>query len=168
MITDEELVNECCQGRKPAQRELYERFAPMMLAVCMRYLPSRDEAQDAMHDGFIKVFEKIYTLRDAKVLEDWIYHIMVNMSVDHLRKKREIVFDDLDVVPEIRMDYEPYSAEDLLASIQQLPHKYRLVFNLREVEGQSYEQIANTLGIGLSSVRSTLCRAKQMLREMLM
>lgn len=167
-MNDEELVEQCRRGISSAQRVLYDRYSPMMFGVCLRYASSRDEAQDILQDAFVKVFTKLHTLSKVAALEDWIYHIVVFTAISFLRHKR-IRFDKLDDsdFQDPTIKYEPFAASDLLAVIRQLPDNYRLVFNLREVEGYSFEEIAQQLNIEPASARSVLFRAKKMLQEKL-
>ena len=166
MMNDEELVEQCRRGIRTAQKTLYERYSPMMLGVCLRYVPRREEAEDVLHDAFVKVFSKLYTLKRSQALEDWVYHIVVNTAISRVRRKRiEIITgDELEAED---MCYEPYDMSALVQAIGELPDGYRLVFNMREVEGYAFEEIAKELGVEVVSVRSTLCRAKKMLQEKL-
>ena len=82
MISEQDLVKGCQKGKAKYQRLLYKRYAPKMLGVCMRYFRTRDEAQDALQDGFVKVFTKIKDFRGSGSLEGWIRRIMVNTSLN--------------------------------------------------------------------------------------
>lgn len=164
----EELVRGCQRHNPEAQRQLYEEFASMMLGVCSRYTSSRQEAQDLLHDGFVKVFENIGRLTTPHALEDWIYHIMINVSVNYARRHSNRLLplpDDLDQLGSV--DMSPLTAEEITNAISQLPDPYRLVFNLREVEGEEFATIAQQLNVAEPSVRSILSRAKKLLRDQL-
>lgn len=168
-LNEEDLVRGCQRHNPETQRQLYEEFAPLMMGVCSRYVSSRQEALDLLHDGFVKVFENIGRLNAPAALEDWIYHIMVSVSVNYAKRHANRLIplpDDLD--QRITIDFSPLVAEDIARAIQQLPDPYRLVFNLREVEGEDFASIANLLKITESSVRSILSRAKKMLRDQLL
>lgn len=168
MTDNEELVRLCINGNSRAQKMLYDTFAPMMLGVCMRYASSRTEAQDLLHDGMVKVFTSLHRLKNPVALEDWIYHIIVNTAVSHLRKKKWKCDGDetVDLLADT-CNYDPFAAQELLDVIHSLPDKYRLVFNMYEVEGYSFDEIAQRLGLAPVSVRSILFRAKKMLKEKL-
>lgn len=173
-----EQIVAACQRKEPdAQRLLYDEYASRMLGVCMRYTHSRDEAQDLLHDGFIKVFEKIGQLQSAQSLEGWMYKIMVHESVNYVTRNKNVTYYDIDQMEEqcdfsSRMDddvldTDAHSVERVLAAIRELPDLYRLAFNLREVDELTYTQIASELNRPEGTVRSLVFRAKQMLRNKL-
>jgi len=144
----------------------------------MRYTHSRDEAQDLLHDGFIKAFESIGKLQNAKAVESWLYRIMVNVSINYVTRNRQLQYSDLAALEsqedlEARVDDSPwegdhYTMDQIVRAIQELPEQYRLVFNMREVEEMEYPEIAEQLGQQESTVRSHVSRARQMLRKKLL
>lgn len=179
MKTEMEYIVAGCQKRQStAQKMLYEKFSPMMLGVCMRYTHSRDEAQDLLHDGFIKAFENIGKLKNASAVESWLYKIMVNVSINYITRNRRIQYSDLDSMEmqeklEAVDDDSPledggYTMDQIVCAIQELPEQYRLVFNMREVEEMDYQEIAEELGHPESTIRSNVSRARQMLRKKLL
>lgn len=175
-IEMEQIVTACQRKESKAQKCLYEAFAPVMLGVCMRYTHSREEAQDLLHDGFIKVFDKISELRNPSAAGAWIYKIMVHESVTFISRKSEVVYCDLDEMdrneaPELmfreRFDTDNYGVESVISALQQLPDRYRLVFNMREVEEMEYSEIAEELGQTENTVRCQMARARRMIKEMI-
>ncbi len=174
----EYIVTGCQKKQSTAQKMLYDRFAPMMLGVCMRYTHSRDEAQDLLHDGFIKAYEGIGRLQNPLALESWLYKIMVNISINYVSRHRELEYADLSeleqqedlgaLVGEKPWEEARYSMEQIVRAIQQLPEHYRLVFNMREVEEMDYAEMAQALGLQESTIRSHVSRARQMLRKQLL
>src|ERR1051326_5603043 len=87
-MTDEELVKGCIENRSIAPKKLYDRFSRKMFGVCLRYTDDRDEAQDVLQNGFIKVFENIETFKATGSLEGWIRRIMVNTALNHYRQEK--------------------------------------------------------------------------------
>lgn len=179
MKTEMEYIVAGCQKRQStAQKMLYEKFSPMMLGVCMRYTHSRDEAQDLLHDGFIKAFENIGKLKNASAVESWLYKIMVNVSINYITRNRRIQYSDLDsmemqekleaVDDDSSLEDGGYTMDQIVCAIQELPEQYRLVFNMREVEEMDYQEIAKELGHPESTIRSNVSRARQMLRKKLL
>ncbi|MEZ4826509.1 MAG: sigma-70 family RNA polymerase sigma factor [Bacteroidia bacterium] len=167
----EALIKGCINQKPAAQRELYDRFASAMLAVCYRYARDRDDAEDILQEGFVKVFQKIAHFDDRGSLEGWIRKIMVNTAIDHLRKQKYqqnqtelkegiAQFESEDVLDRLEL-------ESLYEVIQQLPAGYRLVFNLYAIEGYSHKEIADELDINESTSRSQYTRAKAMLRQLI-
>lgn len=171
-VDKEHIVAACQQKDQKAMKWLYEELAPAMLGVCMRYTHSRDEAQDVLHDGFIKVYENIGMLQDPSSLESWVYHIMVNEAVDHVRSDMQMVycdtngFEDMPAVEddgEMDLDYTNSKAKEVVEVLQTLPEHLRVVFNMRAVEEMEFKNIAARLKLPQSTVRSHWIRAKKMI-----
>lgn len=171
-MTDKELVKACEKGNAKAQELLYNRFAPMMLGICMRYCQSREEAEDVMQDAFVKVFRKIRTLQNSEALEPWIRRIMVNTSLNAIRSNLKHHFhSDIDElheqVPDERYDEDVFRTADLLQLIRELPSGYRIVFNMYEVEGFAHKEIADMLGVSVNTSKSQLLKARRLLQKKL-
>ena len=162
-----QLVKRCCKHDERAMRALYEEMAPMAMGVCMRYSRSREEAQDLLQDGFVKVFEKLGTLKDPERVGAWIHQIMVNVCIDSFHRRKELRFIDDTLEEPVTLPLDPFAMDEIVAAIQKLPPHQQAVFNLVEVEGYSCEEAAQRLGQTSSAVRATLCRAKAALRGML-
>lgn len=135
----------------------------------MRYAKDSTEAEDSLQEGFIKVFNNLKNFRHDGSLEGWIRRIMVNVSLEKLRKQHLLypvedvaVYDSPnfgdDVIAKI-------SANDLLGLIQQLPPRYRLVFNLYVLEGMSHQEIATEMDITQGTSKSNLARAREILKK---
>ena len=162
-----QIVKGCRRRDAKAQRALYDEMAPMAMGVCRRYARGRDEAQDMLQDGFVKVFERIRTLDDSTRLREWVYQLMVNTCIDHYRvNRRWLLLDESDIdAPHI--DTDPFSGEEVIRAMQQLPPQQRAVFNLCDVEGYTLDEAAERLHSNNLSVRVTLSRARQTLRGIL-
>ena len=163
------LVNSCIEGNQLAQRTLFEKYAPKMLGVCMRYANSQVEAEDVLQDAFVKVFTKLDHYNGDGSLEGWIRRIMVNTSLDQIRKnakfKKNVNVDDVDY--RIESDGEILSSlmeQDLLKLIKEMPIGYRTVFNTFAIEGYSHKEIAKELEITENTSKSQYSRAKAYLR----
>ncbi len=140
-----------------------------MLAVCMRYTTDRDEAQDVMQEGFIKIFKNINNYRGEGSLEGWIRRIMVHSAISRYRRLKPMLLTD-----EISENSTPcytsdqtntMEAKELMQMIQQLPGNYRSVFNLYAIEGYSHQEIGSMLGITELLSRTTLHRARGILKK---
>ncbi|WP_291857586.1 sigma-70 family RNA polymerase sigma factor [Marinilabilia sp.] len=168
-----EIVAACQKGERSAQKALYEFFAPKMLGVCMRYATDREAAEDFLQDGFIRVFENVEKFRFEGSFEGWMRRVIVNMIIESFRKKKietEFTDDFPDVDAEESEDHtdeEVPLMSDLLELIQQLPERYRLVFNLYVLEERTHDQIAEQLGISSGTSKSNLSRARKWLQERL-
>ncbi|QJD95616.1 sigma-70 family RNA polymerase sigma factor [Mucilaginibacter robiniae] len=160
----------CKQHNRKQQELLYQLLAPRMLTACLRYIADRDEAQDVMQEGFIKVFSAMHKYRGEGSLEGWIRRIMVHSAISRHRKQKLVVLaDELPEGMHTQMTYNNNNleAKDLLHLIQQLPDTYRNVFNLYAIEGYSHQEIGNVLGISELVSRTTLCRARGVLKDKL-
>lgn len=173
MITEQSLNRiwtGCLQQERKQQEILYSTLAPRMLAACMRYATDRDEAQDIMQEGFIKVFGNMHRYRGEGSLEGWIRRIMVTTAISRYRKLKPMVLTN--ELPEgvvVQMSYLESGLEtkELLQMIEELPGNYRSVFNLYAIEGYSHQEIGETLGITELVSRTTLCRARGVLKDRL-
>ena len=168
-MNDSDLVEKCIDENQKAQRELFEKFAPKMLSVCMRYAKNTQQAEDVLQDGFIKVFSKINMFKGGS-LEGWIRRIMVNTSLDQIRRDKK--FKD-DVALE-SVDYktdqngfilENLQADDLLKLINAMPAGYKTVFNMFAIEGYSHKEISKELEISENTSKSQYSRAKAYLQS---
>lgn len=167
------LVKACRRKDRRAQKELYELFAPSMFTLCLRYTHTDEDAMDVMHDGFIKAFDNIDHLRSGDSLTAWMKSIMVNTAISHLRREKRYV--DVDIADESLSHFTAYDdnafdeidIELIMKAIRQLPTRQRVVFNMVELEGYNYEEVAEQLGITSSAVRSNMMRAKRLLVEQL-
>lgn len=171
-MDDATLAEECVNGNIRAQRALFDKYASKMMGVCLRYTKNTNEAEDVLQDGFIKVYQKLKDYKKEGSLEGWIRRIMVNTSLDQLRKNTrqlgDTAIDDVDYKVEgSSFVIEQLMADDLLKLIQQLPEGYKMVFNLYAIEGYSHQEIGETLGITESTSKSQYSRAKAYLRERL-
>ncbi len=171
-MDDVTLIKECSRGNAKAQRALFDKFAPKMLAVCMRYLKNIDEAEDALQDGFVKVFKKIPEFKMEGSLEGWIRRIMVNNSLDAIRRnKKQLLEDDVDSVQHkvsfTDLQFDDMDLQYLMKIIQSLPDGYRVVFNMFAIEGYSHKEIAETLGVSENTSKSQYSRARALLRDKL-
>lgn len=162
-----QMVEGCLRRDAKAQRALYDELAPMSMGVCMRYASSREEARDLLQDGFVKVFEKIGSLREPAKLRSWTYNIMVNTCIQSFRMRRNtLIIDDMDTYAEPD-DIEGYSPEEVVAALQQLTERQRLVINLFYMEDYSSRQIAEHLSCSDSNVRALLTDARHAMRKKL-
>ncbi|GAB4406942.1 MAG: RNA polymerase sigma factor [Bacteroidia bacterium] len=165
----QELIERCLRLEARAQRQLYEMFAPEMMAVCARYAHSLADAEDMLQEGFVKVFRNLKHYRDQGYLGAWIRRIMINNAIDHLRRGKPRQ-QQAELYPSVAMDetgdaLELIQAEELMRMIRELPGGYRMVFNLYAVEGYSHAEIGEQLGITESTSRSQYARARALLQQ---
>jgi len=170
-LTEEELLEGCRHGKPSAQRGLYDRLAPKMLGVCMRYIKDREEAEHVMIGGIVKVFDKLDQFKSEGSFEGWVRRIVVNDCLMYIRKNRNMSLEtDIETVtehPDLRIMEDSLSQEDLLKLIGELPVGYRTVFNLYAIEGYSHSEISKQLDISENTSKSQLSRARKWLQTRL-
>ena len=168
----EELAAACQDGDRKAQKKLFDRLAPKMMAVCLRYMGNREDAEDVLQEGFVTLFTKMDSYNGSGSFEGWARKIFVNTALMHLRKTDALgLSDDIseartlfteEATPLQKMGYK-----ELMALVSSLPADARTVFNMYVVEGYSHKEIAATLGCTEATSRSKLQRARLQLQEMI-
>lgn len=152
------------------QHELYQRYAPKMFGVCLRYTGKTEEAEDVLQEGFIKVFRKIASFRGEGSFEGWVRRIFVNTAIEHFRRKNYLQPITEKEEGTIEGNYlsvlDSLAEKDIIRLVQLLSPGYRTVFNMYVVEGYTHKQIAEMLGISEGTSKSQLSRAKIILQDM--
>jgi len=166
-----ELIKGCVDNDVQCQKVLYEKYAPKMMGVSLRYCNSKMEAEDVLQDAFIKVFDKIKTFKGEGSFEGWIRKIVVFTALKSNDKRvRKFEPGSLENVQEQSFDPLAISnmeTANLLSILQELPDGYKAVFNLYAVEGYSHREIGEILGISDVTSRSQYSRSKQHLIKLL-
>jgi RNA polymerase sigma factor (sigma-70 family) len=170
--TEQLLIKGCIAGDRAFQTKLYNLYAPLMLGVCMRYAKNRQEAEEILQEGFLRVFTYINKFKGSGSFEGWIKKIMVNCALSRYRSKSSLQ-------PIIGLDNSGYDgagvpdiisnldAKELLRLVQTLPAGYRMVFNLFVFEGYKHREIAEALGISEGTSKSNLSDARFFLQKAL-
>ncbi len=170
-VTEEELIADCRRGKASAQRGLYDRLAPKMLGVCLRYIKDREEAEHVMIGGIVKVFEKLDQFKGDGSFEGWVRRIVINDCLMYIRKNRNMSLEtDIDSVsesPDFGALENALQVEDLMNLIKELPVGYGAVFNLYAIEGYNHAEIAKMLEISENTSKSQLSRARKWLQTKL-
>lgn len=171
-MTEEAMLKGCMRNNAAAQQELYSKYSPKMLSVCYRYAKNREDAEDMLQEGFIKIFTQIAQFQNRGALEGWIRKIIVHTCINNLKKNKKFA-ESVDLIHAsgiyIREDIIPsiVQAKQVVECIRSLPMGYRTVLNLYAVEGYSHKEIATMLDIEESTSRSQYTRAKNMLEDIL-
>ncbi|MBN8782548.1 MAG: RNA polymerase [Sphingobacteriales bacterium SCN 48-20] len=171
-MTEEAILRGCLNSDAAAQRELYNRYSAKMLAVCYRFAHNREDAEDMLQEGFIKVFLQIHTFENRGAFEGWIRRIVVHTCINILKKNKKFN-ESVDIIHAtgiyIREDSVPaiVQAKQVVECIRMLPIGYRTVLNLYAIEGYSHREISDLLNIEESTSRSQYTRAKAMLEDIL-
>ena len=153
--------------------ELYQKYASYMYGVCLRYTGNKEDAEDMMQDGFVKVYNNIDKLKDIINVKAWIKRIMINTALNLYRHNKIIDFKSIDEgTYDIYKSYEQdaiqkLTTNELLNVIQELPEGYRLVFNLYAIEGYKHREIAELLNINEGTSKSQFSKARSNLKKLI-
>ena len=152
-----------------SEREIYETFAHKMMRVCLRYLPIKEDAEECLQNGFLKIFQnmKNFVPNESYSFDAWVRKIMVNECLMMLRQQNKFQNVELDKIQnQIYTEYHSTDDEEYyLNLIKSLPTGYRTVFNLCAIEGYTHKEISEMLEITESTSRSQLTHARKWLKE---
>ncbi|MCW3805972.1 RNA polymerase sigma factor [Plebeiibacterium marinum] len=169
----EDIIKRCQKNNSKAQRLLYDTFSPWLFGVCLQYCKDRTEAEDNLQEGFIKIYTNIKKYRFEGSFEGWMRRIVVNTIIESFRKKHPVYFVESlenivkDEPADTENTVEVINPKELLSMIEELPPKYKLVFNLYAMEGLSHQEISEVLGISTGTSKSNLSRARKILKDKL-
>jgi len=165
----EEIIYKCREGNSGAQTALYRLFSAKMYGVCLRYAKDTGEAEDILQEGFLRVFTKINQFEFKGSFEGWMRRIMVNTALEKFRKHDRLypveemkIYESTEFVEET---ISSITAGDLMRIIQELPPRYRMVFNLFAIEGYSHLEISEMMNISEGTSKSNLSRARVILQK---
>ena len=165
-MSTEELIQNCQKNDRKAQEQLYKLYAPKLFSVCLKYSRNYTEAQDNLQDGFLIVFDKIKQYSFKGSFDGWIKRVIVNNVLQQYRSKTFLSIADEDIADEVEVEIDTeISIEFLTKIVQDLPERYRLVFNLYVFENYSHQEIADALQINIGTSKSNLSRARMILKE---
>jgi len=171
IVKESDLIKGCVEKNRAMQKLLYDRYAPKMYTVCLRYCKNAEDAQDLLQEGFIKIFRNIDNYRGDGSFEGWMRRIFVNTSIAHFRKVVNVSIppedQELNIEDKSVTALDNFAERDIISLVQELSPGYRQVFNLYVIEGYSHKDISEMLGIGEGTSKSQLARAKSMLRSMI-
>jgi len=180
MDSEEKMIAGCRDGSRRAQSDLYKRFAGTMFGVCLRYSRSREEAEDILQEGFLKVFGRIAQYGGKGSFEGWIRRIMVNTAINHYHASLKQQFILVENIQELSIADEAGSEDSNMAGggsnidtkalmklVQELPDGYRMVLNLHVFEGYNHKEIGEMLSISDNTSKSQLSKARKYLKKLL-
>jgi len=178
MKEEQALIKDILRNRSRAVEVLYDRYAPSLLSLCYRYAGNIQDAEDILHDGFIKIIKSLqdFKPRPDSSLEAWMKRIMINTALnfirDHARERNQVdvdrYLDKRDLAGEEQPDFDlaglPVTQDQILQMIAELPTGYRTVFNLYVFEEFSHKEICEKLNCSESNSKSQLSKARAVLR----
>jgi RNA polymerase sigma-70 factor (ECF subfamily) len=168
ILSETTLIENCINGDRKSQKELYKIYSPKLFTVCLKYTKNHFDAEDVLQDGFVKVFHNLHKFTGDGSFEGWLRRIFVNTAIEHLRRKKQETIGCENIENSV-FDKEPSALEnlyrkDIVQTTKSLSKGYQTVFNLYAIEGFSHQQIATKLGITASTSKSQFSRAKVLLR----
>ncbi|WP_412559649.1 RNA polymerase sigma factor [Winogradskyella sp. MIT101101] len=162
------LIKNCIKQDAQAQSQLYKQYASKLFSLCLKYSKNYAEAEDNLHDAFITVFSKIDQYNNKGSFEGWLKRIAINTSLQSYRDNvgvYDIVNEDNIEDVTVDIDDDELNIDFLLKIIQELPDRYRLVFNLYVLDGYSHVEISELINISTGTSKSNLARARLILKE---
>ena len=169
-MEEQELAQRCARKDRQAREELFRRYSPRLLALCLRYTRDRSEADDLLQDAFIRIFDRMgrYRWQGEGSLYSWMARLTLNLFFDKARRRR--LMRETDIGPLegtlLEPDYQEtlqVPPERLQAMISGLPDRYRTVFQLYCIDNLSHKEIASLLGIQERTSSADLARARALL-----
>jgi RNA polymerase sigma factor (sigma-70 family) len=166
-LTLDQIISGAQKNNITAQSHLYQMFATKFFGVCLKYSRNHQEAQDNLQDGFLLIFDKIKKFDNKGSFEGWAKKVIINHVLQQYRKSTflEIVTDDIPHQEDVELETDQVSMDFLLQIIQELPDRYRLVFNLYAIDDYSHKEIAEQLDISVGTSKSNLSRARNILKQ---
>jgi len=167
MSNDEEILQGCIRKDPRAQKLLYEKYCKGLMGVCLRFTGNRDEAEDVLQEGFVKIFINIGNYKAKSSLIAWMRRIIINTAITmyHRNQKHRHHYDVDDFRDKTPSDFAwdgaEYTHEELFNIIKELPAGYRMVFNLYAIEGYKHKEIAKKMDIDINTSKSQYSRAKR-------
>jgi len=161
------LIKQCANNDRRAQKEIYQLFSGKLFSICLKYSKNKQEAQDNFQDGFVIIFEKIGQFKFKGSFEGWLKRVMINTILLKYRKRTvlNIVTEEIPDEVIVDIDDDEISLDFLLNLIQELPDRYRMVFNLYVLDGHSHREISKMLQIAEGTSKSNLARARGILKQ---
>ena len=163
-----QLIQKCKEKNVKAQSELYHLFSGKLFSICLKYSRNYAEAEDNLQDAFVTIFNKIGQYKEKGSFEGWLKRVTINTALQRYRADKgvlNLVNEDFADEEEVLVDTDSIPIDYLLKIIQELPDRYRLVFNLYVLDDFSHQEIADMLKISVGTSKSNLSRAKQLLKE---
>ncbi|MFD2943165.1 RNA polymerase sigma factor [Flavobacterium notoginsengisoli] len=163
----DQLIKGCIRQNRKSQEELYNLYYKSLFVISLKYCQNESEAEDNLHDTFIEIFTNIKKFKNTGSFEGWMKRILINKAISRYKNSFFLtpIKDDNPEEVTLNENELDFPIDFLLSLIQELPHQYRLVFNLYELDGYSHKEIAEMLSISESTSKSNLHRAKLILKE---
>lgn len=163
----ESLIAKCQNKELKAQKALYEIYSAKLFGLCLKYSKNYAEAQDNLQDAFITIYQNIHQFSGRGSFEGWLKRITINTALKRYKDQKIFALNNEETI--VQPDAENYqigiSLQDLLKCVQELPNRYRMVFNLYVLDGYSHKEIAKLMDISEGTSKSNLARGRAILKE---
>ncbi|MBS3737479.1 RNA polymerase sigma factor [Mesohalobacter halotolerans] len=161
------LIKQCQDKELKAQKALYEIYSSKLFSLCLKYSKNYAEAQDNLQDAFISIYENIHQFKHKGSFEGWMKRIVINTALQRYRNQKvfSLNYEENLIQPENDYSENNISLNELLKCIQELPNRYRMVFNLYVLDGYSHKEIAEMMEISVGTSKSNLARGRQILKD---
>ena len=172
MLSEQQIIEGCLKNNRNTQKMLYEMYSSKFLGMCMRYAKDKQEAEDILQDGFLKIFGRISQFSGTGSFEGWMKRIIINTAITNYRQNlkhyyKQSIDDTNESDFETNNIEQEYSLDELLKVVQELPPGYRMVFNMFAIEGFQHKEIAQMMSIDVTTSKSQYSRARKLLRTKL-
>lgn len=168
--TEIELIRGCVRNDRQSQEQLYRKYFPKMILVCLRFTSDREEASEILNQGFLRVFQKLHTFGFKGSLEGWIRKLVHHAAADYFKKRARysefLILESHDMPTEATALQNCY-ADDLLSLVEKLPPATRLVFKLYAIEGYTHPEIAEKVQISVGTSKWHLSEARAKLQGLI-
>ena len=163
----DQLIDNCKKNDTKAQSQLYKLFSSKLFSLCLKYSRNYAEAEDNLQDSFVTIFKKISQYNHKGTFEGWMKRVTINTALQRYRDKGvfNIINEENIEDTSVEVEDDEISMDYLLSIIQELPDRYRLVFNLYVLDGYSHKEVSNMLNIAIGTSKSNLARARLILKE---
>ena len=164
------IISGCKKGNLKAQEALFTKYKNLVYTTSLKYCGGKQEAEDHVHDVFIVLFDSIKKYKPTGSFEGWIRRITIYKAIDKFKKNKTVdkpYILDGEIHPIGSSEKSDIPLDTIFKAIQELPEKYRLVFNLYQLDDYSHKEIAQMLSISVGTSKSNLHRAKEILKKKL-
>ncbi|MSP58440.1 MAG: RNA polymerase subunit sigma-24 [Flavobacteriales bacterium] len=166
-MTEKELVDGCIREDRICQRELWDRYSKKLMSLCIRYCNNQEEAEDALMEAYIKIYDNLNKFKFLSSLETWMRRVTVNLCINKIRARKHIwnsISDDEYRIGFNDNTFENLQVQQILKLVESLPVGYRTIFNLYAIEGYPHKEIAKILAIDEGTSRSQFSKARKALQ----
>lgn len=172
VLDEKQLIKQCLKKDERAMEELYKYFSPRLFGICLRYTKNRMEAEDLLHDGFIRILNNLENYRHEGSFQGWVCKIMVTSAINYYHKNisrnKETDLNEMGSEELMDNDINSFiSHNELLEMVRKLPDGYKMVFNLFVIEGYSHKEIAARLNVSENTSKTQLLKARKALQNMI-